>query len=411
MPNEQKTCFVIMGFGKKTDYETGRTLDLDATYEAIIQPAVESNNLRCLRANEILHSGVIDIKMYQMLLRAELVIADISTGNVNAVYELGVRHALRPRATIIMMEKGGKLHFDLDHTNTFPYEHLGEDIGSREAKRASSALAELITESLKSPTPDSPVYTYIPTLKQPLLSDQEYGDLLEEAEKIQDRFSEHLSKAEAAVQVSDHGTAAKEYSAALNMSSDDPYLVQQTALHTYKAEFPSPWLALIEASKIISTLAPEKSNDPETLGISGAIFKNMWSLNKDPATLDAAIASYERGFDIRGDYYNGENAATCLEIRSKLQKDKSEAQFDKMSATKIRNEIVNDLQKILEDIDFDQRSDQKWIYATLANCLYATGNNAQAVGYENLFFALSPAEWEKNTYENGKTHAKEFGGI
>jgi hypothetical protein len=28
-----------MGFGKKTDYESGRTLDLDATYEAIINPA------------------------------------------------------------------------------------------------------------------------------------------------------------------------------------------------------------------------------------------------------------------------------------------------------------------------------------------------------------------------------------
>ena len=24
-----RTCFVVMGFGKKTDFETGRTLDLD----------------------------------------------------------------------------------------------------------------------------------------------------------------------------------------------------------------------------------------------------------------------------------------------------------------------------------------------------------------------------------------------
>ena len=39
---------------------------------------------------------MIDTRMYEMLLRADLVIADISTGNVNAVYELGVRHALKP---------------------------------------------------------------------------------------------------------------------------------------------------------------------------------------------------------------------------------------------------------------------------------------------------------------------------
>ncbi len=41
MTDDRKLCFVIMGFGKKTDFESGRTLDLDATYEAIIRPAVD----------------------------------------------------------------------------------------------------------------------------------------------------------------------------------------------------------------------------------------------------------------------------------------------------------------------------------------------------------------------------------
>jgi hypothetical protein len=31
MPQAQPTCFVVMGFGKKTDFETGRTLDLNLT--------------------------------------------------------------------------------------------------------------------------------------------------------------------------------------------------------------------------------------------------------------------------------------------------------------------------------------------------------------------------------------------
>ena len=30
---------MVMGFGKKTDFETGRTLDLDKTYRNIIKPA------------------------------------------------------------------------------------------------------------------------------------------------------------------------------------------------------------------------------------------------------------------------------------------------------------------------------------------------------------------------------------
>ena len=37
-----KTCFVVMGFGEKTDYQTGRKLNLDASYRNLIKPAVEA---------------------------------------------------------------------------------------------------------------------------------------------------------------------------------------------------------------------------------------------------------------------------------------------------------------------------------------------------------------------------------
>jgi hypothetical protein len=37
---QQGTCFVVMGFGKKTDFETGRVLDLDQSYKNLMKPAV-----------------------------------------------------------------------------------------------------------------------------------------------------------------------------------------------------------------------------------------------------------------------------------------------------------------------------------------------------------------------------------
>ena len=37
-----KICFVIMGYGKKTDPTLGKTFDLDVTYNNIIKPAVEN---------------------------------------------------------------------------------------------------------------------------------------------------------------------------------------------------------------------------------------------------------------------------------------------------------------------------------------------------------------------------------
>ncbi|MDB4609366.1 hypothetical protein OAF23_07030 [Flavobacteriaceae bacterium] len=110
--NKQKPiCFVIMGFGKKSDPESGKTFDLNKTYKNIIRPAVIEAGFECIRADEIKDSGLIDKSMYALLMQAELVIADITTYNPNAIYELGIRHAVRPFSTIILKEKDGKIPF------------------------------------------------------------------------------------------------------------------------------------------------------------------------------------------------------------------------------------------------------------------------------------------------------------
>jgi hypothetical protein len=61
MSETKKRCFVIMGFGTKTDYVNGRKLDLNKSYRLLIKPVVESKGLDCVRADEITHSGSIDI--------------------------------------------------------------------------------------------------------------------------------------------------------------------------------------------------------------------------------------------------------------------------------------------------------------------------------------------------------------
>ena len=408
MTESQKICFVVMGFGKKTDYESGRLLDLDATYEAIIQPAVEACGYRCIRANEILHSGVIDVRMYEMLLRADLVVADISTGNVNAVYELGVRHALRPYATIVMKEKKGKFSFDLDHTGTFEYEHLGEDIGAREAKRAQAVLAGLIQAVSKAPKTDSPVYTYLPALRQPTYTEEEFEHVLAHAEETQEKFSTLLGEAEAAADASDHGLAAAKFNALLEMRPQNSYLRQQAVLHTYKAEKPSPFLALNTANMLLDPLQPEATNDPETLGLSGAIHKRLWDLTEDRETLNLAISRYQKGFELRGDYYTGENAATCLEVRSTLQEAEDEALFDRMSARKIREAIIEGLLETVAGEAFAERADQLWVFATLANCCFALERAEEAEQFEAEFLSRQPADWQKDTYFDGKKRVLDF---
>lgn len=50
---EKKKCFVVMGFGEKTDYLTSRVLDMDKTFKYIIKPAVLDAVLECISADEI----------------------------------------------------------------------------------------------------------------------------------------------------------------------------------------------------------------------------------------------------------------------------------------------------------------------------------------------------------------------
>jgi hypothetical protein len=168
----QKTCFVTMGFGEKTDFRSNpqRVLNLNKTFEYIIQPAVEESGLECIRADKIIHSTVIDKPIYEQLLGADLVIADLSTSNDNAIYELGVRHALRPHGTIVMAESNFKFPFDLRHLSMLMYEHLGKEIGYEEVVRVKGELKKRIAIILENPGVDSPVFMFLPFLAETLQS-------------------------------------------------------------------------------------------------------------------------------------------------------------------------------------------------------------------------------------------------
>jgi len=186
------------------------------------------------------------------------------------------------------------------------------------------------------------------------------------------------------------------------MKPGDPYIIQQMALNTYKAKVPSELEALLRGLHIIESLSPETSNDPETLGITGAIRKRIWVATHDRVQLDMAIRYYGRGFEVRRDYYNGENLATCFDLRAATQTETAEAQYDRMSAQKIRASLIEILTTLRESTSFSERSDRRWVFATLANCSFALARTADGETYERSFFAEGPAQWELETYLAGK---------
>ena len=185
-------------------------------------------------------------------------------------------------------------------------------------------------------------------------------------------------------------------------SSELDFVTQQLALATYKSKSPSTREALDAGLQIIEKLDPDDSNDTETLGIAGAIRKRLWDDDKNRTHLDKAIKYYGRGFNILRDYYNGENYALCLDIRSDLQENKEDSLYDAMTAKRVRKDIVEELQKEFASDQYQDRSDKLWMNATMANSLLALGKGDEYLKYEERFMKLAEAEWQRETYEQGK---------
>lgn len=57
----KKTCFVIIGYGTKTDYATGREINLEKTYHNMIKPVFEKLDIECFRSSDLKQTEVIDV--------------------------------------------------------------------------------------------------------------------------------------------------------------------------------------------------------------------------------------------------------------------------------------------------------------------------------------------------------------
>lgn len=419
MSDKKKVCFVVQGFGKKTDYTNGRSLDLNASYE-VIKYAVTDAGLECIRADEIPHSGVIDVPMYQQLLEADLVVADLSTYNVNAAYELGVRHALRPSRTLVVAESKFTNPFDTNHITTLRYEHLGEDIGRREAKRFSDELSGLIKALFDQPEPkaDSPVYTFLPTLHQPTLvaaggaspAAAASAANAAPADVLGQSLRQMAEMAQTLLAGDQFAPAAAVLQSLLGLRPDDVTVRQQLALATYKAKLPTPREALLKAKELMGPLEPATTNDPETLGLWGAIHKRLWDIDQDRAALDEAVDSYERGYYLKQDHYNGINLAFLLDVRSDVERQAGQtddAITDATLARRVRTKVIDYARNKLADIDAmvsantePTQAERYWVKASIWEAALGLGNDQLKAEAEREFAAMKVPGWMHETRES-----------
>ncbi|MCP4581798.1 MAG: nucleotide-binding protein [candidate division Zixibacteria bacterium] len=99
---DEKLCFVIMPFRD----------DLSNIYKEGIKPAVEKLGMRCERADYNIASDPILFQIFDEILKAKIIIADLTGANPNVYYELGICHALK-RQVILLKQEGEEIPFDL----------------------------------------------------------------------------------------------------------------------------------------------------------------------------------------------------------------------------------------------------------------------------------------------------------
>ena len=161
-------AFVAMPFGVKSGAD-GRPIDFNRVYREFIAPALDAAGLESFRADQEIRAGDIRTDMFQELLVADLVLADLSIDNPNVWYELGVRHALRARGVVIVSGGQTPTAFDLytDRKLRYGLKEGGPDPATIDDDKRK--LIEMIKATMESwhGRKVSPVYNLMPNLQEP----------------------------------------------------------------------------------------------------------------------------------------------------------------------------------------------------------------------------------------------------
>ncbi|MEN3330184.1 MAG: hypothetical protein V7638_4991 [Acidobacteriota bacterium] len=151
-------AFIIRPFGTKNE------INFDEVEKKLIDPALNRLEVTGRTTMEIRRQGNIRLDMFQRLLTADLVIADISIQNANVYYELGVRHALRGKHTFMIRARGADIK-----TDEVPFDLKTDRYLTYDGVNPSASVEDLylgLRQTINSEREDSPVFQMLPDLDE-----------------------------------------------------------------------------------------------------------------------------------------------------------------------------------------------------------------------------------------------------
>ncbi len=341
-------CFVLMPFGKKPN-AAGGEIDFDAVYNNLIAPAVEAAELEPIRADNESVGGLIHKPMYERLLLCDYAIADMTTANANVFYELGLRHAARPRSTILMFSKDGKqLPFDVGPLRALPYD-LGPDGAPTNVEVTKKTLVDTLLNARKAmaegSATDSPVFQLVegyPTAVAHTKTDIFREQVQYAAEKKKELAAARKQGVDALRTCEQQLGALADVEAGVIIDLFLSYRAVKAwdEMIALVKKMPGPLastamvqeqLALAlnragqgeEAEQVLLALLAQRGPSSETYGILGRVYKDRWEAALHAGDqflaeglLDKAIEAYQKGFEADWrDAYPGVNAVTLMELK------------------------------------------------------------------------------------------------
>ena len=416
--------FVAMPYGEKD------SVNFNRVYVDYIKPALEGAGFEVFRADEEKRAGSIYEDMFQELLLADLVVADLSIDNPNVWYELGVRHALRPRGVLQIQCARDYLPFDVYGQRTLRY-HVKDGLPDPEhLEKDRQALAEMAVATVTSSAERkiSPVYSLLPFLTPPDWKTLRMGGMNEFWEPY-DQWSQRIKTAQRAgwvgnivalageaparvLQVEAHRTAGKalvklkhfafalaEFEKALAINPQDLESRQQKAMMLGKLGRRD------EARGLIENIIKDHPDDAETRGLLGRLEKDEWvdkwriegntpeqmldDAGYESELLRNAMNAYDDGFrkDPRN-YYTGINALTLQRLHAHMTgEEANEREMDAMAGG-VRWAVECELDKLK-----DQPKETFWAKVTLGDLETLVGSPASVEKAYRAAVAVAEDNW------------------
>jgi tetratricopeptide (TPR) repeat protein len=421
-------AFVAMPFGTKPDAD-GRDIDFNRVFAELLRPALEAAGCEVFRADNEQRAGDIRTDMFQELLAADLVLADLTIDNPNVWYELGVRHALRARGVVLVQGPRKTSPFDIytDRKVRYSLKDGAPDPATLEADRASIAAMARATLEANTRRKVSPVYTLLPHLQQPewqqllMSSENEFGaahrewksrmevarrklrvgDILVLAGETPVRalaIEARFAAGKALLQLGQPEFALEQFDEALRIDPDHLKSQQQRAVCLGRLG------RIEEAREAVSGLCEAHPKDAESWALAGRVEKDAWTERfrlpggemAAPGSLKAAAAEqdvllgeaiepYRKAFLLDpSHYYSGINAFTLNVLRSHLKGAHDAGEIDDLFAG-LRWSLTS---------AFERESSEFWARASWAEAMLVSGDKrADVIDAWKMAVAKSNKDW------------------